>query len=331
MLDIRRAGCAVPRLTRVVPYETPGYTRRIAGRGMSYRDPSGALVPASERARLDALVIPPAWTRVWIAASPTAHIQAVGEDAAGRRQYLYHPQWRVEHDRVKFDRMTDLAAALPAARRRVTRELRDPQASRERVLAAAFRILDTVAIRVGGDEYVASSGARGVSTLLGRHVKVDEPRVRFSFPAKGGRRAVVVVDDVDLARAISELRRGDAARLLAYPSARGRRPVRASEINDYVCDRTGGPFTAKDFRTLRGTIVAAQSLAAADASTTRSRSRAVVAAVAAAAEALGNTPTVAKASYIDPRVVERFHAGVVIDTTISPESALLGLLREGDD
>lgn len=318
----------MPRLNRATPYESPGYTRRVSGRGFSYRDASGAPATAEGRERIEALAIPPAWQQVWIAASPTAHIQAVGVDAAGRRQYRYHPAWLDRHSREKFERMLALAAALPAARRRVTADLRSPGLTRARVLAAAFRTLDTVAIRVGGDEYVASSGTRGVSTLLGRHVRIDGDHVRFVFPAKGGRRSVVEVTDVDLAAALHECRRGAAARLLAVDTPTGRRSVRAQDINGYVCDRTGGSFTAKDFRTLRGSIVAAQTLVRADTSSERGRRSAIVAAVAAAADALGNTPAVARSSYIDPRVFERFESGAVLDPSISPEAALIRLIGE---
>ena len=314
------------RLARVVPYESAGYGRRATGRGFTYLDASGARAQAEDRERIEALAIPPAWAQVWIAESPTAHIQAVGVDAAGRRQYRYHPAWLDRHSREKFDRMLALAHALPAARRRVTGDLRSSGRTRERVLAAAFRILDTVAIRVGGDEYAATSGTRGVSTLLGRHVRIDGDTVRFTFPAKGGRRSVVEVTDVDLARVMGEVRRGASTRMLTIDTPAGPRALRAHDINQYVCDRTGGAFTAKDFRTLRGTLVAAEVLARAAASAERARRSAIVDAVAAAAEALGNTPAVARSSYVDPRVITRFRAGVVLDTTISPEAALIRLL-----
>lgn len=312
------------RLRRVRPYASPGFTR-IDDRFVS--DGSGR-VTAADRARAAELVIPPAWTEVWVSSASNGHIQAVGVDDAGRRQYIYHPAWRQRQDRDKFRRALDLAEALPRARALVTTDLRRVELSRERVLAATFRILDTVAVRVGNDQYATTNGSRGLSTLQQRHVKVDDDdRVHLRFPAKSGKRAQVAVQDADLARTLRALVGGPAARRL-FVVGEGRHPLSASEVNDYVRMRTGGDFSAKDFRTLRGTLIAAQHLATLAPSTTeRERRRVIRSTAVVVAEGLGNTPAVALSSYIDPEVFTRFESGEVLDLRLAPEQALLRLLR----
>jgi DNA topoisomerase-1 len=293
-------------------------------------------VDAATRARIDALVIPPAWTEVWICPFANGHIQATGRDAAGRTQYLYHEAWRLQKDRVKFDRMLELAASLPSARRRVTRDLRgdDPEL---RTLAAAFRMLDAGSLRVGSERYAELHGSHGLSTLLCSHVVVSGDTVRLEFPGKSGQEWSSELVDPDLAAALRPLkRRGPAARLLAYRtvSHEGRaswHPVSADDINRYVRDRTGGDFTAKDFRTLTGTVTAACSLARSGPQPNKTaRARAVREAVKDTAELLGNTLAVARSSYIDPRVLDRFDQGRTIDPARlhSAETQLRELLTE---
>jgi DNA topoisomerase-1 len=287
------------------------------GQGFAYVDESGRPVDAATRERAVALAIPPAWRDVWIAPYPNGHVQATGIDDAGRRQYLYHEAWRAQKDRLKFDRMLDLASVLPAARRGVTRDLRREGLPRERVLAAAFRMLDTGMLRVGSERYADAHGSYGLSTLLGAHARVvDGERVLLSFPGKSGQPWESEIADPDLAAAIAELkRRGGRARLLAWRDDEGRwHPLSAAEINDDVRDRTGGEFTAKDFRTLHGTVTAAVSLArSGPGETPTARKHAIVHAVRVAAEALGNTPAVAKSSYVDPRLLDRYEEGDTID------------------
>jgi len=310
----------------------PGIHRVRSGSGFSYRDAAGATVTDPELLdRIAGLVIPPAWTEVWIAPHPNGHIQATGLDAAGRRQYLYHPSWREQKDRLKFDRMLAFAEALPAARRGVTRDLRREGLGRERVLAAAFRLLDSAALRVGSERYVDENGTFGLATLLCGHARVTEDgMVQLSFPAKSGRGWRSELHDRDLAALIGPLARRDRrARLLAWRGADGWHPISSAEINDDLRRRTGGAFSAKDFRTLRGTAAAALSLARSGPQTTKvARRRAVVAAVAAAAEVLENTPAIARASYIDPRLVDRYEHGETIDPSRagSVESQLRALL-----
>ncbi|WP_347756232.1 DNA topoisomerase IB [Agrococcus sp. ProA11] len=318
------------RLRRAQPSKDPGIRRRRAGSGWSFRHDSGRAVSAADRERARSLAVPPAWTDVWIAADPLAHIQAIGVDDAGRTQYIYHPQWRERRDRVKHERALDLAEALPAMRRRVTLDLAREGLGRERVLAAALRVLDAVAIRAGGDAYAEEHGSHGLMTLLVRHASVDGDTVRLRFPAKSGQRFDITIDDADLAACIAELRAGRSARsrLLAWRDEQGAHALRDADLNRAVREATGGEFTAKDFRTLHGTIVAADSLARArDVASATERKRAIREAIVEVSEALGNTPTVAKASYIDPEVFERFEAGATIGTRGSRERALLALLR----
>ncbi len=282
------------------------------------------------RARIESLAIPPAWTDVWISPHANGHIQATGLDAAGRRQYLYHPQWRETKDRIKYDRALDLAETLPAARRRVTMDLRAEGATRERALAAAFRMLDTGSLRVGSERYAEAHGSYGLSTLLCAHASVDGDVVRLDFPGKSGQEWESEIRDADLARVLGALQgRGPGERLLAWRDGASWRALSAEEINDYVRERAGGDFTAKDFRTLRGTVAAAVSLARhGPERTARGRRRAVAQAMRDAADVLGNTPAIARSSYVDPRVVDRYDRGLTIDPARlgSAESELRRLL-----
>lgn len=320
----------MPRLVRVRPGKDAGYRRLRAGNCFRYVDERGRSASDADRDRIRALVIPPAWRDVWIAREPLAHIQAVGTDEAGRRQYLYHPQWRTRRDRGKFARALRLAVVLPRARRRVTIALRREAIDRERVLAVAFRLLDSAAPRIGSSRYLARHGSRGLTTLRRRDAVVEGSTITFSFPAKSGKRAFIELEDAELAAAISTLVRGrGSAPLLAYQDGRRRVALRSRDVNGYVRELTGGPFTAKDFRTLRGTILAAETLARTGLSATkRDRAHAEVLAVRTAAEVLGNTPAVARGSYIDPRVFARYRAGEVLDLAVSPETAIRALLGD---
>lgn len=320
----------MPRLRRSRTTR-PGLSRKKTGTGFRYVDVSGAaLTDEDDRERIDALAIPPAWSNVWISPDPLGHIQAIGTDAAGRRQYLYHPVWRDKRDRTKFERALDLAATLTAARAQVTRDLRDTEPSKQRALAAAFRILDTASPRIGGERYLEQNGSHGLTTLLCSHVETHGDTVALSFVGKGGLDWASDFEDHDLAAVLRSLkRRGPAARLLAWKDGSTWHPLAASEVNDYVRERTRGEFTAKDFRTLRGTIVAAQSLAASGPSKVRrERQSAITRAMVDASDALGNTPTIARKSYVDPRVVERYRRGRVIEVGrgSAPERALRQLL-----
>lgn len=314
----------MPRLRRS-DTNGPGFGRVRSGRGFRYTgDPTDA-----DRERIDALVIPPAWTDVWISPHANGHIQATGVDGAGRTQYMYHEAWRRQKDKTKFDRALSLAASLPSARRKVTRDLRgdDPKG---RTLAVAFRMLDVGALRVGSERYTDDNGSHGLSTLLCSHVSVKDDVVTLGFPGKSGKTWSSQIADADLARELSAMRkRGPTARLLAYEADGDWHPVSAAEINDYVRDCTGGSFTAKDFRTLRGTAAAALSLARHGSAPTRTaRKRALAEAMREASVVLGNTPTIARKSYVDPRVITKFSAGQTVDPAkpASVESELQRLL-----
>lgn len=318
----------MPRLRTVRPGIDLGYTRTRSGSGFRYTDADGASLPAAERERAAALVIPPAWTEVWISAASNGHIQATGVDEAGRRQYVYHPDWSAGRDKGKYARALQLAASLPHARGRVTTSLRRDDLDRERVLATAFRLLDQAAPRVGSAKYLARHGSRGLTTLRRRDAAVVTSVTSLRFRGKSGKRQSLDIDDAELAVVVAALAAGrPAAPLLAYTRGRRRVPLTPKDVNAYVRAMTGGAFTAKDFRTLRGTILAADALARlGPAGSRRDRKHAEVLAVKAASDALGNTPAVARSSYIDPRVFARYRRGVVLDTAVSPESAIRALI-----
>lgn len=318
----------MPRLKRVVPFIDPGFTRVRVGKDHRFVTPRGREASKKDAARIRALVIPPAWTEVWISARPDGHIQVVGTDAAGRKQYIYHPEWSRSRDKGKFARALALAEALPRARARVTQDLRSDGLTRRRTLAAAFRLLDQAAPRVGSTAYLKANGSRGLSTLQRRDAAVEGSVVTLSFPAKSGKRALLRVDDADLAAAVAELKSGrPGAPLLAPRRGRKRVALNAGDINDYLRAVTGGRFTAKDFRTLRGTVLAAEALARiGTVDTKKDRARAEALAVAATAEGLGNTPAVARGSYIDPRVFQRYRQGRLLSLAGSLDAAICALL-----
>ena len=315
-------------LVRVIPGEDLGFRRVRSGSGFRYVDADGTPVSAADRERIQDLVIPPRWTDVWIAADPLAHIQAVGTDDAGRRQYLYHPLWRAGRDRRKFSCALRLAEALPSARRRVTKALRGEGLTRERALALAFRLLDDAALRVGSERYLVRHGSRGLTTLQRRDVRVDGSSVSMNFPAKSGKTASIEVTDEVLADAVSDFAVGSPrASLLAYRKGRRRVRITPAEVNAYLKELTGASYSAKDFRTLHGTILAADALARIGSLDSRQdRRRAERLAVQAAASALGNTTAVARGSYIDPRVFREYARGRTLDLTVAPETAIRRLL-----
>lgn len=273
-------------------------------------------------ARIHELAIPPAWTEVWICADPRGHLQATGVDAAGRKQYLYHEQWRAHRDRLKFESMLEFGAALPRLRRRVARDLRFGEAeelTRERVLACAVRLLDLGFFRIGSEDYAERNESYGLTTMLRRHVSVQGDQLIFDFTAKSGRRRVQAIADPEALAVVGVLKRRRAGtRLLAYRDDGGWSEVDAAEVNGYIKRHTGGEFSAKDFRTWNATVLAAVALAAEGAppAVHAARERRVGAAIKTVAAYLGNTPAVARASYVDPRVVDRYREGVTIAPTL---------------
>jgi DNA topoisomerase I len=277
--------------------------------------------------RIHDLAIPPAWRDVWICPDPMGHLQATGIDAAGRKQYRYHDAWRRRRDREKFRRMLAFGAALPVLRRGVARDLAGRGLGRDRVLACAVRLLDVGLFRVGGEEYADEGGGLGLSTLRRRHVTVERSAMHFDYPAKSGVRRVQDVDDPDCARVIRALRQrhGGGSTLLAHHDGTRWVGVRAEDVNDYIKERIGEDFSAKDFRTWNATVLAAVQLARDQDGkrTEAARKRAIDAAVRAVSDALGNTPAVARRAYIDPHLFDRDRSGWTIAPAL-PRSGTVG-------
>jgi DNA topoisomerase IB len=304
------------------------------GRGFAYVDADGNRVRDTDTLqRIDALVIPPAWDDVWICPWPNGHIQATGTDAAGRRQYRYHDQWRRDRDRQKHEKMLEFAAALPAARERMLSDLRRPKLDRRRVLGAAARLLDLGFFRIGSEEYAETNKSYGLATMRRDHVTVSRGGViTFDYIAKSGKHRVQSVADEDLCRVITSLKRQrhDSPELLGYRSHSRWVDIKSHDINDYLREITGAEFTAKDFRTWNATVLCAVALAVSDVvpASENARKRNVTRAVKEVAHYLGNTPAVCRSSYIDPRVIDLYNDGVTIrgDLDALGEGASFGVL-----
>ena len=296
----------------------PGISRRRHGRGFIYVHPNGQRVRDDETlARIRSLAIPPAWEQVWICPDDRGHLQAVGTDDAGRKQYLYHDDWRARRDRQKFDRALRLARRLPAMRKVCDRDIASRGLTRDRALAGAVRLLDLGFFRIGSEAYTEENGSFGLATLRRSHVRVSRDEVRFDFAAKGGQRRIQTIRDPALARLTGSLlrRKGGGPELLAYRDGKTWRDVRSEDINAYLKDLADEEISAKDFRTWHATVLMAAILASQEEGLTSvtSRKRVVSTVVKDVAEALGNTPAVCRASYIDPRVIERFLNGETIE------------------
>jgi DNA topoisomerase-1 len=298
---------------RYVGDDQPGIRRQRRGRGFRYLGPDGD--PVRDRPtlrRIRSLAVPPAWTDVWISPDPLGHLQAVGRDAAGRKQYRYHPRWRAVRDRAKYERLIDFGRSLPAIRARVNADLARPGLPREKVLATVVRLLESTLIRVGNEEYARRNRSYGLTTLRSQHARVDGGSVRFEFRGKGGKRHVVGVSDRRLAAVVRRCQELPGHELFQYVDAEGaRQSIGSADVNAYLRDATGAEFTAKDFRTWYGTVMVACALGAAGPpGTARSRKRRVAQAVAEAAQRLGNTPTICRSSYVHPAVVAAYLEGV---------------------
>jgi DNA topoisomerase I len=297
-------------------HEAPGITRVGAGKGFFYRDPDGERITDDRTIeRIRALAIPPAWDDVWISPHENGHVQATGTDDAGRKQYRYHDAWREQRDHEKFDRVVAFAARLPKLRATLLRHLRQEGLPRERALACAVRLLDLGFFRLGSEDYAEQHETYGVATLEQRHVKVDDEQVVFDYAAKGGKRRVQVIADQEVVDVVERLkkRRGSKNRLLAFKEGGRWKELRPADVNEYLKEHAGD-CSAKDFRTWNGTVLAALGIAvkADDELDDRGRDQAVVDTVKEVAYFLGNTPAVARASYVDPRVFARFDAGWTI-------------------
>lgn len=318
-------GAPVPRLRRS-DLSTPGLTRRRRGRGFSYADADGSpLRDAETLDRITALAIPPVWRDVWISPWPGGHIQAVGTDAAGRRQYRYHDAWRVRRDREKHERVLELAHRLPAVRETVTEHLQGRGLTRERVLACAVRLLDLGFFRVGGEEYAEENGTYGLATLRRDHVRLVGGGITFEYEAKGSKHRVQAVVDDGVRKVIRALlhRRDPGAELLAYRMGREWRDVRSDDINAYLREVAGDDISAKDFRTWHATVLCTVALARAQATASASaRKRTVAGAVRDVSEALGNTPAVCRKSYIDPRIIDLYDDGSLAAVSLRTPSGM---------
>jgi DNA topoisomerase I len=289
----------------------PGLSREGEPGAFSYLDPAGAVVDdAPTLARIRSLAIPPAWTAVWIAREARAHLQATGVDGRGRKQYRYHPDWRHERDELKFHDMEAFARAQPALRRRVDETLAGTGLGHRRVLALALRLLDVGLFRVGSDRYARDNRHFGLTTLLRDQVALHDGAAHFDYVGKAGRRQRLVVTDPPAVDALGTLRRRRTGpdELLVFLGPRGWVRVHREDVNNFLRAEARGPFSAKEFRTWNATVLAASVLATRRPST----ARAAATASQAVATALGNTPTVARQSYIDPRVLERYAAGTTI-------------------
>jgi DNA topoisomerase I len=299
---------------RYTPDGGPGISRRRAGKGWSFRGPDGTAVrDPQDLRRIRALAIPPAWTDVWINPDPRGHIQATGRDARGRKQYRYHEKWRATRDETKFSRMIAFGEALPRIRERIAADLSLPGLAREKILATIVRLLDESLIRVGNSEYARDNGSYGLTTLREEHVDVSGSTVRFAFRGKSGKMHEIGVRDRRVARIIQRLQDLPGQHLFQYLDADGEpRTIDSDDVNAYLREIAGQEFTAKDFRTWAGTVLAAHSLRGLGPSETQTAMKAnIVTAIDAVAERLGNTRAVCRSSYIHPAVLLGYETGTL--------------------
>lgn len=308
---------------RYVTDQVPGLQRKRAGKHFSYLGVDGK--PIRERAelrRIRSLAIPPAWTDVWICPWPHGHIQATGRDARGRKQYRYHPRWREVRDETKYDHMLAFAAALPHIRARVEQDLALPGMPRAKVLATVVRLLETTLIRVGNGEYARQNHSYGLTTLHNRHVEIDGTTLHFHFRGKSGKRHVIDVRDRRLAAIVNRCRALPGHKLFEYLDENGEpHAIHSHDVNDYLQEITGQEFTAKDYRTWAGTVLAALALQEFAAFNTDAEAKQnIVRAVETVAQRLGNTPAVCRKCYVHPEVFNAYLDG-----------ALLGSLKERVD
>jgi DNA topoisomerase I len=333
---------AVPGLTRSDP-SSPGITRERSGERFRYRDPSGAEVTQREALqRIGALAIPPAWTDVWISPDPLGHIQATGVDSRGRTQYRYHQQWREQRDAQKFLHMLRFASVLPALRAATVEDLARGDLDRDRVAASAVRLIDLGLFRLGGEKYAELDHHYGATTLEKRHVTVTRDGMTFDYIAKGGKHRAITVTDEAVLPTVRALARSDNGldTLFGYQRGGSWRALHSHDVGSYIAARAGGHFTAKEFRTWNATVLMALALAsAAPARAARGRDRVVAASVREVAAWLGDTPAVARKSYIDPQLISRYQlvgelptipaAPVALPTPAEAEIAVAALLTPG--
>lgn len=331
---------------RYVSDDSPGITRKRAGSGFAYYNTDGALISNSvELKRIRSLSIPPAWQHVWICARPNGHLQATGTDSRGRKQYLYHPDWRKVRDEAKYDRVMSFARALPGIRARVNRDMKLPGLCREKVLATIVKLLEVSLIRIGNEEYAKANQSFGLTTMRNRHVAVEGSTLRFQFCGKGGKKHNIEVSDRRLATIVSKCQELPGQRLFEYEGADGKTvEIGSEDVNEYLQSISNQPFTAKDFRTWAGTVLAAIALRQMEEVDSEAAAKKnVVKAVEAVSRLLGNTAAICRKCYIHPAVISRYMDGtlaqmlkVKADSEISrhlhdlkpEEAAVLALLRQ---
>jgi DNA topoisomerase-1 len=330
---------------RYVRDDSPGIRRIRSGRGFRYLDAAGKPVSSATRKRIDALVIPPAWTDVWIAPTANAHIQATGRDQRGRKQYRYHDAWTAHQAETKFSRLADFGRQLPAIRRQIDADLRKRGLPKEKIVAVALRLLDTTHVRVGNDEYARENSSFGLTTLRSNHAEINGAAIRLTFNGKSGKEWCIDYRDKRTARVVRMCQELPGQRLFQYEDADGQlQPIHSDDVNAWLAEVTGGGYTAKDFRTWSGSVIAAAYLRDTEVpeSETAIKKR-IVAAVDEVAAVLGNTRAVCRASYIHPDVLHAFESGTLkmVDlrktglaatdaTLLDPdERFLLALLRSG--
>lgn len=301
---------------RYVNDDDPGITRRRAGRGFEYRDLRGRRVSdGAALARIQRLAIPPAWTEVWICPQDNGHIQATGRDARGRKQYRYHANWRSVRDETKYERMIAFGKALPRIRRRVARDLREPGLGREKVLATMVRLLETTLVRVGNEEYARTNGSVGLSTMRDRHVAVKGGRLQFQFRGKSGRHHRIELHEPRLAKIVRRVQELPGQELFQYIDEDGQlQDVKSEDVNDYLRRIAGAEFSAKDFRTWAGTVLAAIALRQFEHFDTKAQAKQqLVSAIERVAERLGNTPAVCRKCYIHPVILDSYLDGRTVE------------------
>jgi DNA topoisomerase-1 len=286
------------------------------GRGFSYHHPDGTpITDAATLQRINDLVIPPAWRSVWICPHPSGHIQAVGTDVAGRRQYLYHQKWQEERNEEKFDRVLEMSAALPDMRRHIAADLRERGLERDRVLALALHLLDLGYFRAGSEQYAEENNSFGIATLLCEHVALQKQAVEFDYPAKSGVRRTLLIEDPEVVRSVRALLRRPERneRLLMCRNGSGWTDIHADDLNARFKELVGDEYTVKDLRTWHGTVLGAAAFVDADPPVNKTVIKRVESAVMKeVAEELGNTAAVARSSYVDPRVVQGYEEGLTI-------------------
>jgi len=308
---------------RYVTDGVPGIRRQRVGRGWIFFAPDGLRIKdVAERARIEGLVVPPAWSEVWICPDPRGHIQVTARDARGRKQYRYHPRYREARDKSKFRRMLEFSEILPDVRERVERDLRAHDLSRRQILATVVRLLDKTLIRVGNDEYARENRSFGLTTLRGRHVQIDGARLYFSFRGKSGVNHQVAITDRRLARIVQQCQDLPGHELFQYVDSRGKRQsISSDDVNAYLRETTGREITAKDFRTWAGTMLAAKELCALGPPTSRREAeRNVVRAIDAVADRLGNTRAVSRKYHVHPALVRAYLMGLTpsLPSMVSP-------------